>query len=245
MDKISKLIKNFGFNLKKRIIYDSNNTYIINEINNPGKIYCLKTFINDELNSKLINKEYSLPRKINSDRIIKNYHLLSDDNYFYMISKLYSYDIISFINNYNNINFNENEAKYLIKEMALCVKDCHINNIVHLDLKPENFVVELLNNQIKISLIDFGFSELIESSDLIYSYNIKGTEKYISPELKLGYYNKCSDIYSFGKMTEKILKGIDINISKESNEFINNCIDNDYYSRPMIDEVLNSEWLKI
>ena len=53
----------------------------------------------------------------------------------------------------------------------------HEKNISHKDLKPENI---LLDENYKLKLIDFGFSEESMSR---FSIRFQGTKSYMSPEL--------------------------------------------------------------
>src|SRR6185369_14407461 len=103
----------------------------------------------------------------------------------------------------------------LILEMAKCIKECHNNNIVHLDIKCENYMVKsskvFENKKVNIILIDFGHAEIIPKEESIdklrggYSY---GTNYYICPE---GYYYKIfsskSDIWSLAVCSALLLTG--------------------------------------
>lgn len=97
------------------------------------------------------------------------------------------------------------KQKMAIFYNILCaVQECHKKNIIHLDLKTENFLVELNSDEkiVKVLLCDFGFSE--------YSYsktkNIEKEEYYIGTfsyrPIELFYktlrYDKEVDIWSVG-----------------------------------------------
>ena len=83
----------------------------------------------------------------------------------------------------------------MIREITLGLHDLFEHNYVHLDLKPENIIIENLN-PIKLKLID------LESCRKINVFNnniIAGTCGFVSPEIMLHhkyYYN--SDIWSLG-----------------------------------------------
>lgn len=85
-----------------------------------------------------------------------------------------------------------------IKNIIKLIEYIHTNNIVHLDLKLENYLIDDGNNYI---LIDFqgamehfhDYYTLIEiKQDMTY------TRYYTSPEYLNGYYSKSSDMYSLG-----------------------------------------------
>jgi len=78
--------------------------------------------------------------------------------------------------------------------MLLALKDVHDEDICHLDVKFENFIITC-SNPIKVKIIDFGFSK---KEGLTINKNI-GTIGYIAPEIiNKKEYSKKSDIWSIG-----------------------------------------------
>ena len=77
----------------------------------------------------------------------------------------------------------------------------HKRGIIHNDLKPENIIITLADNTLK--LIDFGLAD----SDAEYAMRTLGcTPRYASPELqaKSGAIDARSDIYSIGVIMQEI-----------------------------------------
>lgn len=66
-------------------------------------------------------------------------------------------------------HFSEHAAANLFKEMMSAVNYCTIKKLCHKDLKPENFMFVNKETNSHIKLIDFGLSELFESSSIFYS----------------------------------------------------------------------------
>ena len=69
----------------------------------------------------------------------------------------------------------------MLYKVACILKDCHNNNILHKDIKLENFIIDKND---KITLIDFGYSEKIPR-DANQPFRCCGTPYYIPPEFIL------------------------------------------------------------
>jgi len=70
-------------------------------------------------------------------------------------------------------------AKFYFREMVKAVEQIHYYSVVHIDLKPENFV--LINGKVK--LVDFDTSNIIlENQTNIYKEFTSGTVEFLPPE---------------------------------------------------------------
>lgn len=87
----------------------------------------------------------------------------------------------------------------IIYQMLENIKFLRDKHIIHGDIKMENFVVKNVF-PLKLQLVDFGFSEILETDEDILIYEkFKGTGGYISPEmLDNKESNINSDIFSVG-----------------------------------------------
>ena len=109
------------------------------------------------------------------------------------------------------VALSKSEMYQCIYDMALAIKQVHDSDIVHMDIKPDNFLVKADN---KIKLGDFGLAIVLsdfvkkdkniknsESSERIEHQNISdGDVSYLAPEM-LSFNVKPSkkvDIFSFG-----------------------------------------------
>lgn len=99
------------------------------------------------------------------------------------------------------------DALALMHNLCDVVAYLHDQEIVHLDLKPENIIC-LAKNEIK--LIDFGLASCRSLPDLLALdlHNPQGTPWYIAPEQLLGERDdpRC-DIYSMGMLFYEMLTG--------------------------------------
>ena len=69
----------------------------------------------------------------------------------------------------------------IFKQITECVRECHAKSIAHRDIKTKNVII---NKNLEIELIDFGFSVKMKSSKLISDFS--GTPLYLAPEIVLG-----------------------------------------------------------
>ena len=81
----------------------------------------------------------------------------------------------------------------ITKQMCIAVQELHSKNIVHCDIKPNNFLYNAKKN--KIILIDFGASYHLDDEYFDYIDENMGTMGYSCFELSDGYCCKKSDIY--------------------------------------------------
>lgn len=99
------------------------------------------------------------------------------------------------------------EVAEVAAAMVRAVHDLHRQHVVHLDLKPDNFLRRPTNEMV---CIDFGLSRHDELPDLLSEeFQIPmGTFPYIAPEQYLRQRNDLrSDIYALGAMTYELATG--------------------------------------
>ena len=75
----------------------------------------------------------------------------------------------------------------------------HNLGVVHLDLKPANFVVmNYTKEEIEVKIIDFGLARRLENGVAFIEVEC-GSKNYKAPEVKdASYVTATADIYSFG-----------------------------------------------
>jgi serine/threonine protein kinase len=95
-------------------------------------------------------------------------------------------------------------AMTLASAIISCLSNLHKNNVAHCDLKPENI---LITSDFRVSLVDFGFSQLHNSPNLSTGI-LQGTPAYMAPELwsareTIDY--KKVDLYALGILLSRLL----------------------------------------
>jgi len=97
------------------------------------------------------------------------------------------------------------EALNITGEICKSIRAAHSNNISHLDIKPENIMI---NEKGKIKLLDFGLSKYEQLNSGISKNTISGTIEYMSPERFQGENgDHQSDIFSIGIIIYEMLTG--------------------------------------
>jgi serine/threonine protein kinase len=166
----------------------------------------------------------------NSERLLKYLDFFESQRCSYIITEFYEgSDLFEHID--LNVPYSEKKGLLLCLEMAKCIKECHDNNIIHLDIKCENYMVKsdklFEEHRPNIVLIDFGHAEIIPKDIPIeklrkgYSY---GTKYYTCPE---GYIEKIhsskSDIWSLMICLSTLLTG-DFPFLGRGDEYYRNSI---------------------
>lgn len=106
----------------------------------------------------------------------------------------------------NEFKVPETITKYFFIKMMNSIEYLHMNNILHNDIKPENFFID---DDFKILIGDFGSSFDVDDVKLQYKSNIKiGTNSYVSTETrKNNIVSEKSDIWSLGATIYSICSG--------------------------------------
>jgi len=91
--------------------------------------------------------------------------------------------------------YSEGDAAHSMWQMLLAINYLHTQEIVHRDLKLENFLYETRDTD-HLKLIDFGFSKVWEpNTKMALSC---GTLSYVAPEVLARSYTKQCDLWSLG-----------------------------------------------
>lgn len=157
-------------------------------------------------------------------------------------------------------NLSYNDTLLIAYQSALAVAYLHKLGIVHADLKPDNLMADLDENQILIESVDYGLSLMLATEEDHVLLNGKmGTPGYMAPEIEQadkshpGVYSFSSDIYALGKiflddlrlsnaprygfMTNSLLPLINPEHTKIC-KLVTKMLNPDRLKRPSIDDVM-------
>ena len=138
-----------------------------------------------------------------NNNIIINENIKEEDNKIrerpYYVIDFFSKGNLLYYNYYGN--FSEAHARVIFKKILEAIKFCHDKGICHLDIKPDNI---MLDKDLQLILIDFGYAAkfLDKNNKRIEFTDGKGTKEYISPDMRVREKfdgEKC-DIFSLGQV---------------------------------------------
>jgi serine/threonine protein kinase len=102
--------------------------------------------------------------------------------------------------------FTEVQANWFLSHAIAALHSAHKSNIVHLDIKPANFLVDRANN---IMLTDFGLAQkIVKGAEEGGEREAFGTPAYVAPEqITRGKTDQRTDIYSLGATLFHMMTG--------------------------------------
>ena len=181
---------------------------ITNNLTNENfavKIY-KRCEIKDKIRKRCVNNEIEILKKISHKNIIKLIEVVELKEHILIIQELFLGVSLSsyYKKNWKTEDLTKEKErvyKIILKQIFEAINYLHINNIAHLDIKLDNI---LINKNLEIKLIDFGFGIYDPKKTLNTFFG--GTPNYMSPEivLKRPYISIFSDIWSLGVLVFKL-----------------------------------------
>lgn len=105
----------------------------------------------------------------------------------------------------------EATAAEIIRQVCAAMDEAHRQGVVHRDIKPDNILVRMMPDEIRVKVLDFGIAAVhdITTIKLTRTGSIVGTPHYMSPEQCMGEeLDGRSDIYGLGIVLFEMLTGV-------------------------------------
>nr|CCA27874.1 protein kinase putative [Albugo laibachii Nc14] len=122
----------------------------------------------------------------------------------------------------------ERTAKCIILQVLMALQHLHDQDIIHMDVKPENiFMQNHPNGRIGVKLGDFGAARRIESSCNVSA--VSCTIGFAAPEILVGgFVTPAADVFSTGVALYTMLAGYRPFLAHNENESRRKCIEGEY-----------------
>lgn len=149
--------------------------------------------------------EIELLKKLDHEHIVKLKDFEWNDEYIFLIMEYCSGgDLSRFIHSRRVLS--EETARRFLQQLALALHFLHVNDIAHMDLKPQNLLLSSRENPI-LKLADFGFAQYLHSEE--ESQTMRGSPLYMAPEMICSLkYDASVDLWSVGVILYEALFGM-------------------------------------
>ncbi|XP_027843324.2 cyclin-dependent kinase 1-like isoform X2 [Aphis gossypii] len=127
-------------------------------------------------------REISILKELNHPNIVNLREILMDDSRLYLVFEFVPMDLKKFIDSRPKKHLDENITKSFTYQLLVAIYYCHVRRILHRDLKPQNILVDIKNNILKVA--DFGLGRTFGLPIRVYTHEVV-TLWYRAPEVLL------------------------------------------------------------
>lgn len=167
-----------------------------------GRVAAIKLLFQKEHAERFKNEAY-IQSSVNHPNIARLYeYTVSGDMPCIIMEYVEGVSLDSYIFRQGRVS-NEETEKILL-QIASALKYLHQQNILHRDIKPQNFKIERDGT---VKMLDFGISKSRYTPKLTKMGFVVGTTEYMAPEQFDHKVEKASDIWSLGVLIYEMLTG--------------------------------------
>lgn len=164
-----------------------------------------ETFTKDDM--EYLDMEERINRMLDHRNIVRFYQSVHRPNCRYLIMELLTGGEL-FENISRRDYYSEWDACRYMQQILSAVAYCHDHNIIHRDLRPNNFMLSSNEQGAEVKLIDFGVSVETHGRER-HSYGFIGNISYAAPEMiREQDYGKPVDIWACGLILYRLLVGV-------------------------------------
>ena len=181
--------------------------YKTHRIKDKTSLVAIKVLDKHKLADKIdsIMNEVSILNNLDHPNIVKYFETYDDKKYLYLVMEFVKgKTLLKEITDHEVDEFTEKKAAVYMGKLFKAVNHCHVQGVVHRDIKPDNVMVVAKNNEVK--LIDFGLAAVVNRGKSLN--DVCGTPHYMAPELFTGIgYNAQADMWSLGVILYQLVSG--------------------------------------
>ena len=210
--------------ISKTVLGDGATSLVYLAENSSKQKFAIKR-INKEkktVNQKVLLKEAEICLKLNHKNIIKYYEIYEDIKYINIVMEQGQTDLFEFLIRSPLGYFPDEIAIDFLIQIFSAIDYLHSINIVHCDIKPENFVLKINKTKTELKLVDFGNIRR-KPKDKERLNNFSGTREYMAPEALENYgFNEKVDEWAAGVIMYNMLTGADPFSSDNDSDYKDN-----------------------
>ncbi|KAK1363484.1 Calcium-dependent protein kinase 28 [Heracleum sosnowskyi] len=140
------------------------------------------------------------------ENVVQFYNAFEDENFVYIAMELCEGgELLDRILSKKDSRYSEKDAAQVVRQMLRVAAECHLNGMVHRDMKPENFLFKSSKEDSPLKATDFGLSDFIKPGKKFK--DIVGSAYYVAPEVLKRKSGPESDVWSIGVITYILLCG--------------------------------------
>ncbi|XP_041117494.1 striated muscle preferentially expressed protein kinase-like isoform X2 [Polyodon spathula] len=180
-------------------------SYVKRVTEKSGKIEYAAKFISRRAKSKASAlRELNIVSQLDHERILYFHDAFEKKNGVIIITELCQEELLERATKKSSVL--ESEIRSYMRQLFEGISYLHLNNIIHLDIKPENILMADSSNE-QIRLCDFGNSAELTPDEAQYCKY--GTPEFIAPEIvNQTPISKATDIWPVGVITYLCLTGV-------------------------------------
>ncbi|KAL6086271.1 hypothetical protein STEG23_035830 [Scotinomys teguina] len=166
-------------------------------------LVAIKEVDNTQKCRQLIWSEVEILQKVQHPNIVRLFEVIEMRHRFYVITEYAKGgDLLQQVTEEGMLE--EGEAQRVFGQLVSAIKYCHSRDVVHLDLQPDNV---LLDEEANVKLADFGFATMCRAGMVLRGQC--GNTMFNAPEQVLGkgYDGKKVDVWSLGVLLYFITTG--------------------------------------
>lgn len=158
----------------------------------------------DPTKESAMRREFEIMRSLSHPNIVRALGLFEEANNFYVVLE-YMPGGELFDRIVEKTQYNEKEARDVVKRIVAAVEYFHLHEIVHRDLKPENLLLASKLNDIDLKVADFGLARVVDGASIT---GRAGTPEYWAPEvIEAKPCGKPVDMWAVGVISFVLLGG--------------------------------------
>ncbi|KAM3957310.1 projectin protein bent isoform 8-T9 [Aphomia sociella] len=158
------------------------------------------------MEKELIKKEIDIMNQLHHRKLINLHDAFEDDDEMVLIFEFLSGGELFERITEPGYNMSEAEASHYMRQICEGVRHMHEQNIIHLDLKPENVMCQTRTGT-DVKIIDFGLATKLDPNEVVKIST--GTAEFAAPEIverePVGFY---TDMWAVGVLAYVLLSGL-------------------------------------